>query len=155
MYNRRYFLECAEKELARASRYHHALSLAILDIDFFKHINDTYGHPAGDLVLTALGKFCLSHTRENDIVGRIGGEELAFFLLHANHEEAVSKMEMLRTQLSELLINYDSKHDPLTITASIGIASMSSNTYHFEALYLEADKKLYEAKASGRNKVVS
>jgi diguanylate cyclase (GGDEF)-like protein len=151
LHNRRYFLERAEQELLRAQRYHFAISFALLDIDYFKQINDTFGHPIGDIVLKTLGEYCLTHMRETDIIGRLGGEELAFLLLHTNEEQARQKMEQLRLALSQLEIVYNQDAEPLRITASIGIAALSHDINTFEELYLRVDKKLYEAKNAGRN----
>lgn len=151
LHNRRYFLERAEQELLRARRYNFAISFALLDIDYFKHINDTLGHPAGDAVLRALGQYCLGAMRETDIIGRLGGEELAFLLLHTNEEQARQKMDRLRVALSQLDIVYTKNAEPLRITASIGIASLTPDIQTFEELYLLVDKKLYEAKNAGRN----
>ena len=151
LYNRRHFLNCAHKEFIRAKRYGHDLAFALLDIDHFKHINDSLGHPVGDVVLQTLGEYCVSQVRDTDIIGRLGGEELAFLLLHVNEEKAKEKMEHLRIALSRLRITYTQGIEPLNITASIGVASITSEVQSFEDLYLRADKKLYEAKSAGRN----
>lgn len=150
LYNRGYFLESAEKELKRAQRYNTSICLAILDIDHFKNINDTYGHPVGDVVLQAIAKHCLVNLRETDLVARLGGEEFAFLLLHVNEDEARAKMENLRQEMSELKVPYDGGKT-LSVTVSIGLALLSSQTKRFDELYIQADEKLYQAKDAGRN----
>ena len=150
LYNRGYFLELAEKELQRAFRYEVPLCFAILDIDHFKRINDTYGHPIGDAVLQALGKHCLQSLRETDIMGRLGGEEFAFILLHVTEEQARTKMEKLKNELSQLSV-FDNNEKTLNFTVSIGIAMLSERIKRLDELYIQADEKLYVAKDAGRN----
>ena len=150
LYNRGYFLALAEKELQRAFRYDIPLCFAILDIDHFKHINDTYGHPVGDAVLQALGKHCLENLRETDIMGRLGGEEFAFILLHVTEEQARSKMGKLKDELSQLKVPYDGEHT-LNFTVSIGLAMLNERIKRLDELYIQADEKLYLAKDAGRN----
>lgn len=149
LYNRRYFLERAEQEIARAKRYNFSICFALLDIDYFKQINDTLGHPAGDYVLEKLGMYCHKYLRDTDILGRLGGEEFALLLLHVNEEEARDKMERLRQDIHALEISYEQTN--LRLSVSIGIAMLKKETQNFDELYLLADKKLYEAKTEGRN----
>lgn len=150
LYNRGYFLELAEKELQRAFRYETPFCFAILDIDYFKQINDTYGHPIGDEVLRVLAQYCLKNLRETDIIGRIGGEEFAFLLLHVNEEEARRKLEKLKEELSQLNIYHD-KDLVLNFTVSIGLAVITKQTKRLDDLYIQADEQLYKAKNAGRN----
>jgi diguanylate cyclase (GGDEF)-like protein len=150
LYNRGYFLEMAEKELQRAFRYDEPLCFAILDIDHFKRINDTFGHPVGDVVLQALGKHCLQSLRETDLMGRLGGEEFAFLLLHVNEEQARAKMEKLREELSQLSVA-DNTGSTLNFTVSIGLAMLTERIKRLDELYIQADEKLYVAKDAGRN----
>ncbi len=150
LFNRGYFLASAEKELKRAQRYNTSICLAILDIDHFKQINDTFGHPVGDNVLQVIAQHCLLKVRGTDIVARLGGEEFAFLLLHVNADEAKAKMETLRREISEIKVPYDGEKT-LSITVSIGLALNTPATKHFDELYIQADEKLYEAKDSGRN----
>lgn len=150
LFNRGYFLTSAEKELKRAQRYNTSICLAILDIDHFKSINDTYGHPVGDSVIQAIAKHCLVSVRETDLLARLGGEEFAFLLLHVNADEARAKMEKLRDEISKLKVPYDGGKT-LSVTVSIGLALNSPTMKHFDELYIQADEKLYEAKDSGRN----
>lgn len=150
LYNRGHFLELAEKELQRALRYNVPFCFALLDIDHFKRINDTYGHPVGDVVLQALGQHCLKSLRETDLIGRLGGEEFAFVLLHVTEEQAKMKLEKLRHELSELSVTY---HETSTLhfTVSIGFTMLSEGIKRLDELYIQADEKLYVAKDAGRN----
>lgn len=150
LYNRGYFFEAAEKELNRTQRYNTSICLAILDIDHFKRINDTYGHPVGDVVLQAIAKHCLLNVRETDLVARLGGEEFAFLLLHVNADEARIKMDTLRREISEIKVPYDGGKT-LSVTVSIGLALYTPSIKQFDDLYIQADEKLYEAKNAGRN----
>lgn len=150
LYNRGYFLESAEKELKRAQRYNTSICFAVLDIDHFKNINDTFGHPVGDVVLQAISKHCLVNLRGSDLVARLGGEEFAFLLLHVTEAEARAKMENLRQEMSELKVPYDGGKT-LSVTVSIGLALLSPQIKRFDELYIQADQKLYEAKNAGRN----
>ena len=139
-----------EKELKRAKRYNASLCFAILDIDYFKRINDTFGHPIGDTVLQALAKQCLGSLRETDLMGRLGGEEFAFLLLHVTEEQARAKMEKLREELSQLNVSYDT-NSTLNFTVSIGLVMLSERIEGLDELYIQADEKLYAAKDAGRN----
>lgn len=150
LYNRGFFLELADKEIKRAKRYNTSVCFAILDIDYFKTINDTFGHPVGDTVIQALAKQCLVSLRETDLVGRLGGEEFAFLLLHVNEEQARAKMERLREELSHLTIFYHGT-STLHFTVSIGLAMLLECTKGLDELYIKADEKLYVAKNAGRN----
>lgn len=150
LHNRRYFLEVAEQEFTRSVRYNGSICFAVLDVDQFKSINDTLGHPIGDAVLQALAKHCLKSLRETDIIARIGGEEFAFLLLHVNEEQAREKLETLRKELSLLDILYDDGKI-LNFTVSIGLAMCTPEIKRLDELYIKADAKLYEAKDAGRN----
>ena len=150
LYNRGYFLELAEKELQRAMRYDSSLCFAVLDIDNFKRINDTLGHPVGDTVLQALAQHCKQSLRETDLIARLGGEEFAFVLLHVNEEHARAKMEKLKDELSQLSVPYDGGLS-LNFTVSIGLAMLSERIKRLDELYIQADEKLYLAKNAGRN----
>ena len=151
VYNRRSFWDIAHKEIERAKRYHIPLSIALIDIDNFKSINDTYGHPAGDSVLKTLSSHCLKTIRGSDIFARIGGEEFAFLFLHVTPENVVDKMESLRKEIEELSMNYE--HQTISCTVSIGIVSMKEQTETLETLYQKADTCLYQAKHKGRNSI--
>lgn len=150
LHNRRYFLEVAEQALERALKEHDSICFAVLDVDQFKSINDSLGHPIGDAVLKALAKHCLARLGKTDLIARIGGEEFAFLLLHVNEAQARETLEMLRNELSgiEIACN-DGKI--VHFTVSIGLAMLKPETKRLDELYIKADAKLYEAKDAGRN----
>lgn len=150
--NRRHFIEQAELELSRAIRYGNPLSIFMMDIDFFKQINDTYGHNAGDTVLKKLAAVCWQTLREVDIIGRLGGEEFAVLLPETGLEEAIEVAERLRASLANVKIPQENS-PPLQFTVSIGVLSLASKDGNFDSLLHLADNALYEAKKSGRNKV--
>ena len=151
--NRRYFDDNLAASFARAQRFNEPLSLILIDIDYFKNINDTYGHAAGDTILQALSGLFKSRTREADISARLGGDEFAFLLYHANREEALVFAEKLLSKAHQLEFLF---HDQLvTISLSIGVACNWDDIHSIEALYGSADEAMYEAKRRGRNQVVA
>jgi diguanylate cyclase (GGDEF)-like protein/PAS domain S-box-containing protein len=151
--NRGQFITLASKEITRTIRYKNDLSLLMMDVDFFKKINDTYGHTAGDTVLIKLTETCNQHLRENDILGRMGGEEFAILLPQTTIENAVNVGEHLRRLVDELRIFVDGYDKPIKFTVSIGISTLKSDINNLDALLYSADNALYKAKKSGRNHV--
>lgn len=150
--NHGYFMEQAELEINRAVRYDNPISFLMMDIDFFKQVNDTHGHKAGDSVLKKLGEVCKQTLREIDVIGRLGGEEFAIMLPETNIEKAAEVAERLRTALASATIPLDNKA-PITFTVSIGVASIYPKGGNMNKLFNIADQALYEAKGTGRNKV--
>ncbi len=150
--NRRYFMDQAEFELNRARRYSTPLSLFMLDIDFFKQINDTRGHAAGDVVLKKLAEVCQQTLREVDIFGRIGGEEFAILLPGADINAAAEVAERLRAQLASTVVQFESGQ-PVHFTVSIGVTTLTHPNDNIDMLLSMADKALYDAKNNGRNRV--
>ena len=150
--NRRYFIEQAELELARARRYGKLLSVLMLDLDEFKAVNDRYGHQVGDLVLYKVGEVCRSRLREVDVIGRIGGEEFAILLPETDVEHAVEVAERLRQDIATAEIRPEPE-TLLTITASIGIATLTAREVDIDRLLHFADQAMYEAKRGGRNRI--
>ncbi|MGR8935732.1 MAG: diguanylate cyclase [Gammaproteobacteria bacterium] len=151
--NRRYFREQAEAELKRALRYGSPLSVLMLDIDFFKKINDRHGHQTGDSVLQKLADICRAMLRDVDLIGRLGGEEFAILLPETEKQQAAGVAERLR----QAIANTDAALAaglPVRFTVSIGVASLAAKETHLDELLNQADQALYEAKASGRNKVM-
>jgi diguanylate cyclase (GGDEF)-like protein len=124
-----------------------SLSLAIVDIDNFKDLNDKYGHPVGDKVIKHLSRMSLKNTRKSDIVGRWGGEEIVIALVGSELDSAVEIIENLQKQIR------DSNFKP-NYTVSAGVASINEKIKTFKKLYECADNALYEAKRSGKNKVL-
>ena len=153
-YNREHFDTRLTAELAYCRRHGTDLSLLMLDLDHFKKVNDTYGHPAGDTVLIELAKVIAIDLRIEDVFARYGGEEFAVILRGIGLEDAVLVAERFRENIERLQI----KHEDyvIQITASIGCASLSCcEEWSSEQLIAVADRRLYAAKRGGRNRVVS
>jgi diguanylate cyclase (GGDEF)-like protein len=157
-YNRRQLEERIKQEVSNAKRQHAPLCGIMTDIDFFKGVNDTYGHAVGDLVLKTIAKVIRGQLREYDIAGRYGGEEFSILLPFTKIEEAKMVAERLRKSIEEKVIdiskvNPESDVKEISVTLSLGIYEMQEND-NDEDLLKKADKALYEAKNTGRNKVV-
>ena len=150
--NRRYFMEAAEYETARAKRYRDVFSLLMLDIDHFKRVNDTYGHAAGDETLKQLAQVIKNFLRGVDIPGRLGGEEFGILLPNTGKKDAYNVAERLR----EYIENNPAKTDGCDIyyTVSIGLTDNPKGEKSVDEMLKEADKALYQAKAAGRNCIV-
>ncbi len=153
VYNRKFIEEKLSIKIEKAIEVFKSFSLAMCDIDYFKKINDTYGHETGDKVLAFLGHFLKSHLRDNDIVSRYGGEEFLIFLDNATGDKAYTIMNRLREQLSKEEINIG-EGKKLRITISVGISSFPGKYHTFKELVKAADDALYKAKTTGKNKVV-
>lgn len=150
--NRRYFMERGGQELIRALRYKSEVSFLMLDIDFFKKVNDTYGHQTGDVVLKEVARHCQKTLRSIDIIGRLGGEEFAIFLPEAACEVAFEVAERLRKGIEQRpMAHVEDK--PIYVTVSIGLFSGLHEGDTLEKLLEQADQGLYAAKESGRNRV--
>ena len=151
--NRRRFFEVAEAELARAGRYRSNLAVLMVDIDHFKEVNDAYGHSTGDLVLRQLGALCLGLLREVDTVGRVGGEEFAILLPETDLAAGMEVAERLRAAVESHRVPRE-EGLPIAITVSIGVAA-SAPGKNLDTLMSQSDSALYEAKRSGRNRVLA
>jgi diguanylate cyclase (GGDEF)-like protein len=149
--NRRHFQTTLERALETASD-RSRVALVALDVDHFKHINDRWGHPAGDRVLSAVGGVLRAGLRKHDLPGRIGGEEFAVLLPDTSANEALEIAERLRSALAALQLH--EQDTPVPLTASFGVAIGSDTDSGPDGLYARADAALYEAKRSGRNKVL-
>jgi diguanylate cyclase (GGDEF)-like protein len=148
--NRRMVDEKLHDEFKRSKRYDSAFSFAIIDLDHFKNINDTYGHSGGDEVLREVSK-TLSHSfRETDIVGRFGGEEFAVIMPNTNLDHAQATLERCRHQIEKLCIQHNDQS--ISVTASIGYSIFRETVDTFEIIVKEADDALYQSKENGRNK---
>lgn len=153
LYNKKYFIDALSKEFSYSKRNLQPLSLLMVDIDYFKKINDTYGHPAGDLVLKVIGAIILKNTRLENIACRFGGEEFAIILRTVKAETAFTISERLRKMIEAETINYRSQL--IRCTLSIGIASMDNESYDtIEDFIRAADENLYSAKELGRNRSI-
>lgn len=153
--NRRHFFTLAEQELSRTQRYNNPLSILMMDIDFFKSINDAHGHNAGDLVLQKLASICLATLREIDVIGRMGGEEFAVLLPETTGTRAMEVAERMRQALENATVILEHNNLALKFTVSIGVTTMTSPEVTIDSMLQDADAALYQAKNSGRNKVVN
>jgi len=153
LYNRRHFDNMIEREFLRAQRYSNDLSIALIDVDFFKKVNDTYGHLCGDYVLKEVAYLTLQTFRKTDMVFRYGGEEILVILTETPLEKAIIPLERLRKSIENYPFSYDNNN--IRVTVSIGVESLNENIGHFEELIDNADKALYYAKENGRNKVIT
>jgi diguanylate cyclase len=147
--NREAYNERIQSEFNRWQRYQHSLSLAVCDLDFFKKINDSFGHQAGDRVLKVISRSIAKRLREVDFFCRYGGEEFVVILPETTLEKATTLLEKIRIAIAGTAFNY--KNDPLSITLSIGITQFRQGD-SIESAFGRADKALYAAKAEGRNR---
>jgi len=153
--NRRYFDQRICEEVALSKRYKLPLTLILLDVDYFKKINDTYGHTVGDEVLTNLAKLVLEVVRDSDIVARYGGEEIAIITPNTSKAEAELLAERLRGKVEKTTVAMvGATQEIVQVTVSLGICSLSPVITDKEALLEESDQALYLAKKYGRNRVV-
>ncbi len=149
--NRRAFFEQGHRIFQQAKRFHHPVSLIMMDIDHFKSINDRYGHSIGDKVLRAVAEPLQRLVREIDIVARMGGEEFAFVLPETGLEDAANLAERLRSEIEDLVVTNNANE--MKITASFGVVNCKGGEKNIEALLTAADDALYVAKRKGRNQV--
>lgn len=152
LYNRRYFSEQCTREFSHCKRSKSTMSIIVIDIDWFKSINDEFGHPVGDIVLREVSKIYKSCLRKENILCRIGGEEFAILLSDTGHEAAAVLAERIRqTQEKKAIVGkWEGKIKP---TISLGVSALSAKDKNFEDLLSRADKALYQAKTDGRNQV--
>lgn len=150
--NRRHFLDRLETEVARAKRFNEPLSIAMLDADHFKSINDTHGHAVGDDVLRALTRACVEMLRRHDIVGRLGGEEFAICMPETTMDKAQIVCDRLRQTIAGLKVK--SGEDLVQFTVSMGVTQFQSEHDTLESCMSRADAALYQAKNQGRNQVI-
>ncbi len=152
LYRRHYIFDRIEKEIAYARRHHCGLSLAMLDLDHFKKVNDTYGHPVGDRVLVHVASLIPRELREIDLVGRYGGEEFLIMFPRSMLAEAFKACERVCNRVASTPVVLE-EGGQLTVTCSIGVAGLSSSLRDLPALLKQADAALYDAKHAGRNRV--
>lgn len=153
LYNRRHMDEVLKRELARAERKGHTLSLVIVDLDHFKRVNDTYGHEAGDALLRRVGLLLRGSVRACDIACRFGGEELVLILPECELNDAMARAETIRRGIES--IELSSNGQMLAVSASLGVATTADHPGGAEPLLHAADLALYRAKNEGRNRVVA
>jgi two-component system cell cycle response regulator len=153
LYNRAYFDERLYEELLRARRYNRPLSVALVDVDRFKQVNDQYGHMSGDAVLRAFASHLRDSVRRTDIVARYGGEEFGLILPETTGEDARIKVDRVREEMEASAIQLPRLGRVLYLTFSAGVASLPCDGERLEELVLRADARLLAAKSSGRNRV--
>ncbi len=149
LYNRRYFDDVLARESERARRYEQPLCLLLLDVDFFKKVNDVHGHQKGDQVLSEIASVISDNIRMNDIAARYGGEEMAVVLPETAMDSALSCAEKLRSAIE----TESEERTGLKITVSIGVSSYLPGEKAIEDIIGRADEALYDAKQNGRNRV--
>jgi diguanylate cyclase (GGDEF) domain len=147
LYNRHYMVSQVGGRIKEAQRHRIPYSIIVLDIDHFKSVNDTWGHDKGDQVLKAIADILKTHSRTEDIVARLGGEEFILLLAHCDLMFAVKKAEELRAKIES------AKPVGLALTASFGVAELSQALNNFDSLFKAADNAVYQAKHDGRNRV--
>ncbi len=153
VYNRHQLVSLAEIEFERARRYKHPTSTIMLDIDYFKQINDTYGHATGDKVLLSLAQLLTREVRTSDLVARYGGEEFMLLLPETSLEKAQEMAERIRFTVADTPFMVDGQ--TIRFTISLGVTSSESVGQDFESLLKEADRLMYQAKQSGRNRIAT
>jgi len=156
--NRRYLEQRIEEELSRSQRSHQPLSCLFLDIDFFKHINDGHGHPAGDHVLTQVAADIKKQLRSNDVLARYGGEEFVALLSPSDEQKAGEIAERIRASIQALTIEFAERVIPVTVSIGTSTFQPDSAIKSVEGVVAEhliqsADAALYQAKRNGRNRV--
>jgi diguanylate cyclase (GGDEF)-like protein len=152
LFNRGYWEECLKQEYNRIRRTGVVSSLVIFDIDHFKSINDSYGHQAGDDVIRATARKLMDTQRSTDISGRYGGEEFVIILIDTREDGALYFAERLRNKIEAMTIEYD--NNSIKYTVSLGIAEYRRDLKDYSEWLGHADRALYEAKESGRNRTV-
>ncbi len=152
LWNRRYLEEMLEIEFKRARRYGHDVSIAVVDLDHFKQINDNYGHMAGDEVLRQVSNHIRSCIRETDFVGRYGGEEIVVILPETDIKTARVIAEKIRETIESHPVRFEEY--TIKVTSSIGISNLRPEHKDYHEVFSEADEALYLAKEEGRNRVI-
>lgn len=152
--NRRHFDAWFLNELVRARSYHLSLSLALIDVDHFKKVNDSYGHSCGDLVLQQVAAAIRNNTRSSDLVARYGGEEFAVVMTSADKKQAAAYADNVRRMVEDLRVELPGYPVPVSVTISMGIAEFPQDGETMKELLEAADTALYEAKTGGRNRII-
>ena len=153
LYTHRFFQETLSREIIRAKRYKKPLALMMVDIDYFKRVNDTFGHQAGDCVLQALAHAMLTLLRRSDFACRYGGEEFGVILTETDLPSAVLGAERLRSAAESLAVPFAGRDVRFTI--SIGVSALSEGLLEKAEMIEMADRALYQAKREGRNRIVA
>lgn len=154
LFNRRYLDVSMERELHRIVREEKPLGIIMLDVDYFKKFNDTFGHEAGDIVLKNISRFLQENVRQSDIACRFGGEEFTIILPYASLEHTIERAEQLRLGVKNLSLQYGNQSLG-SITISCGVAAFPNHGETPQELLQNADLALYKAKEQGRDRVIS
>lgn len=150
LFNKRAMLEAAEQKIAAAARFDRDLSVLVVDIDFFKKVNDTHGHDVGDLVIRGLGEILKRQKRTTDVVARFGGEEFVVLCEQTDEKGAMLLAERIREELGKT--QFRTPGGSLSVTCSVGVATFPQGGRTWETLFKSADEALYLSKRSGRNR---
>ena len=150
LYNRRYFFDIAEKIFENSKREINNISVALVDIDHFKRVNDTYGHDAGDFVLSSFAHMLKNNLRKADVICRYGGEEFCILLVTKEKDDAFEVMDNLRKMVEKEVLIFNNEHIKFTFSGGI----CNSVELSLNEMIKKADEKLYKAKESGRNKII-
>ncbi len=153
LFNRRKLRDAGKEAFLRAKRYQEKLTVLMMDIDYFKKVNDTYGHQIGDEVIKEFSKVLSQIFRDTDIVGCMGGEEFAAIMINAELDLGFQKAELFRKAIEARKMIFG--EHTVRITVSIGIAELDKETQTLDSIVNHADDALYEAKRSGRNKTIA
>lgn len=153
LFNRRHFFSVAEFMVGDALRYHFPLSVMILDIDYFKQVNDTYGHAVGDSAIKLLAVTIKSIIRTADVAARFGGDEFVILMPHTNAQQALQFAERLRLYLADNALMAGQKPFPFTLSIGIASSSEQADFTKIDSLLEQADQALYRAKQKGRNQI--
>jgi diguanylate cyclase (GGDEF)-like protein len=154
IHNKRYLMEFLDRELARSARYHRPLTLILFDIDRFKAINDAHGHLGGDFTLRELAACVKSVVRKEELFARYGGEEFIVVLPESTREAALCVGERLRTMVEKHSFVFEDQSFQITISLGIAAITDAASLTPVELIRL-ADEKLYQAKNTGRNRIVA
>jgi two-component system cell cycle response regulator len=149
LYNRHFLADVAPRKISEACRHGFAISLIVIDVDYFKLVNDTHGHARGDIVLVEIAKILKNACRKEDIIARVGGEEFVIILSHCGGKDAEIKSGVLCKEIESL------NPGNIPVTASFGVAGLAvGKQCDFDELFTVADDAVYKAKAQGRNCVI-
>ncbi len=155
LYNYRYFREQLQQELNRATRHNLSVSLIMIDLDHFKHYNDTNGHPAGDALLRTMARLFKENIRNIDLAARYGGEEFSLVLIETNKYAAKIVAEKIRKLVEGHPFDHGETQPLGKITISTGVATFPEDAKGFDQLVKVADERLYRAKQAGRNTILA
>ena len=152
VYNRRFFIEQAEKELAKVQRYGTNFSILALDVDHLKNINSKYGHSAGDMVLQTLANTCMNNLRTMDIFARYDAEEFAFLIPESDKIDVIAFAEKVLDAIDHTIVVFNRRE--IRFTVSMGVKTFDASASNLDMMLNEVDEAVYEAKRRGRNCIV-